>query len=221
MKNSYLFLSAFLLGSTITKAQVLTAAEILEKSIEYHDPDGMWSSFNAKFNFRETRPNGPDRISSAEIDNNRGWFKMNRNDEEIHGMLLDSCFLISGKADCSRAEVMRNYYLYLWGLPMKLKDEGTQLDREYTVESYEGKECYKLRVPYAEDIWYFYVTQDEFEMIAYSFYKDEEKGKGELITLDGVYQFNNMKIPNNRTWYELPGKRVLGTDILESAEKLN
>ena len=218
MKKFYFITLGILVISNMAIAQSLTSNEILEKSIAYHDPNGLWSSIQVQMNFRETRPSGPDRKSSAEIDNTRGWFKMNRNDEEIHGMLMDSCFVIAGKADCARAEVMRNYYLYLWGLPMKLKDAGTPLESDYSEEVYDGKECYKLRVPYEKDIWYFYITKDEFEMVAYSFFKDEELGKGELITLDGVFEYEGMKIPNNRTWYELPGNRVLGTDILESAK---
>ncbi len=216
--------STLLLVSTLSVAAVMaqtpTAAEVLKKTIAYHDPGNKWPSLKAVFSFRETRPSGPDRESTAEIDNTQGWFKLERKGIEAHGMKMDSCFVISGDVDCRRAAMMRNYYLYLWGLPMKLMDEGTPLENEVREETYEGQACYVLRVPYEADIWYFYIAKANYQMLAYSFYKDEEAGKGELITTEGEFTYGDMRFPNNRTWYELPGDRVLGTDILVGVEAL-
>lgn len=202
----------------LSQAQSPTAQEILDRSIAFHDPNGEWASVNVELTFAETRPNGPDRKTIARINNNISFFSLNRNDEEIYRVTEDDCVVEKGDGDCERALVMRNYYIYLWGLPMKLKDPGTQLDETYTEETLEGVDCYVLRVPYEKDIWYFYMRKDNYAMIAYKFYKDEAAGKGEFIPTEGLFKVGSMQIPNNRTWYELPGNRVLGTDILKSAQ---
>lgn len=208
-----------LVTSSLVIGQQLTATEILDKSIQYHDPENQWPTLKAKLYFNETRPSGPDRKSEVEMDNSTGWFKLNRNDEQIHGAKMDSCFVISGDITCDRALVMRNYYLYLWGLPMKLKDGGTDLQDKYTEEMVDGQACYVLNVPYEKDVWYFYIRKDNFALMAYKFYKDEAAGKGEFIPTDGEIEFGTMKFPNNRTWYQLPGDKILGTDILMQVEE--
>lgn len=202
----------------VASSQSLSAQEILNNSISFHDPDGEWPTLKAELIFSETRPNGPDRKAVAIIDNSKSFFKLNRNDEEIYQVEVEDCVVEKGDGTSERGLMLRNYYTYLWGLPMKLKDPGTKLDESYTEETIEGVDCYVLRVPYEKDIWYFYMRKDNFAMIAYKFYKDEAAGKGEYIPTDGFFSVGNMKIPNNRTWYELPGNRVLGTDIMTSAQ---
>ena len=221
MFRHLLLTTTFLISLSVASAQKPSAIEVLEKSIAYHDPNDQWASLQAVFSFSETRPNGTDRSTTAEVDNSKGWFKLERRDIESHGMKMDSCFVISGDIDCKRAATMRNYYLYLWGLPMKLTDGGTPLDEEVKEETFEGEACYVLRVPYEADIWYFYISKDDYHMVAYKFYKDEAAGKGELITTEGEYTFGGIKFPNNRTWHVLPGDRVLGTDILVNVEALD
>ena len=144
MRNCIFY--CFLLLSISGFSQNMTAGELLRRAISYHDPDSEWSAFSYTLTFKETRPQGPERSTVAQIDNSRGFFKVNRNNEEIHGMLMDSCFVERGDFDCARAERMRNYYVYLWGLPMKLMDEGTMLDSEVSEVDYNGIPCYVLKV---------------------------------------------------------------------------
>ena len=202
----------------VAKSQRLSAEEILNKSIAYHDPNGEWPTLKIKLTFKETRPNGPDRKTVAILDNSKSFFQLNRNDDEVYQVEVENCVVEKGNGTSARGLMLRNYYTYLWGLPMKLKDPGTQLDETYTEETIEGVACYVLRVPYEADTWYFYMRKDNFAMIAYKFYKDEAAGKGEYIPTKGLFPVGAMKIPNNRTWYELPGNRVLGTDILTAAQ---
>lgn len=202
----------------LAKSQQLSAEDILNNSIAFHDPDGEWATLKTELTFNETRPNGSDRKTVAALDNSKSFFKLNRNDEEIYKVEVEDCTVEKGTGTSDRGLMLRNYYTYLWGLPMKLKDPGTNLDESYTEEVVDGVACYVLRVPYEKDIWYFYMRKDNFAMIAYKFYKDEAAGKGEYIPTEGLFTVGSMKIPNNRTWYELPGNRVLGTDILTAAQ---
>ena len=154
----------------------------------------------------------------AVINNAAGYFKLNRNDEEIHGMKMDSCFVEKGDFDCARAARMRNYYIYLWGLPMKLMDEGTVLAEETKEVVYNGIPCYGISVAYEEDEWTYFLARDNYRMIAYMFFKPRGQEKGEYILLENEIEVNGIKIPKERSWYTLPDSVFLGTDILVGYE---
>lgn len=192
-----------------------TASEILEKAIAYHDPNDEWPALVASFYFRETLPDKPDRKTIFKIDNTRGWWKLNRDNKEIYEVTGESATVLKGDKGVDRAIMMRNYYLYLWGLQMKLKDESTP---EITVapdEQVNGIDANMLRVEYEEDTYYFYFDKGSGRMLQYKFYFDEDKGKGEVITLKGEIACKTMKIAQSRSWYTLPEMKFLGTDILE------
>lgn len=204
-----------MLIGTGSRAQSLTAEEILNKSIQYHDPKGQWNSFNHSMDFVSERPNGPDRKSTVHIDNNKGLFRLTEEGNNMEVVMEDCATMPAGKT-CEQVKRTRNYYLYLWGLPMKLKDKGTKLDSKVNEEKFEGKDCYVLRVPYEEDVWFFYIDKSTYEMTAYMFYKDEKLKKGELIYLDEEVQIDKLRIPKKRKWVTTPDNTVLGTDILTS-----
>ncbi len=205
-----------LVYSLLSKSQI-TSKEILEKSLTYHDPSNKWPELKALLIFKEKRPSGEIRNTTFEMDNNKGIFRLNRGNQEIHGMNLDSCFIEKGDVNCERVQSLRNYYLYLWGLPMKLKDHGTVIGEKISLENYEGKPAYVIRVPYEKDTWYFYFDQSDYRMFGYKFYKDPEETKGEWIKLEGGIVVNGIKIPQTRRWYTIPEMKFLGEDkLLES-----
>lgn len=201
----------------ISWAQI-TPQQVVDLATSYHDPKGQWMELSAKLNFTETRPSGNDRFSSIDLDNTRSYMKINRNDEEIYETEQDSCKVLAGDKEISRGLMLRNYYLYLWGLPMKLNDDETPFDSTVTEETMNGISCYVLRVPYEKDTWYFHIDKSTGRMVEYKFYQDEEESKGEVIKLEDEIEVGQMKIPQKRSWYTLPEMKYLGTDILTKSE---
>ena len=189
---------------------------LLAKAVSYHDPNDSWSKLKTTFRFTETRPTGPDRNTTVKIDNTQGSVTINRNDEEIYEVRGDSVKVVKGDRDKDRGITLRNYYLYLWGLPMKLYDESTPAITLAHHEMIINQGCYVLRVPYEAETYYFYFSKESGRMLQYKFYKDETAGKGELIKLEDEITIQGMKIPQKRSWYTLPEMKYLGTDILES-----
>ncbi len=192
------------------------AQQVLKKSIQYHDPKGTWRSFSHQLEFLSERPSGPDRKSSVTIDNSRGFFQLEEDGNSM-AITMDKCEQIPEGKDCDQVKRTRNYYLYLWGLPMKLTDEGTPLDSKVMEEEFDGTSCYVLRVPYEQDIWYFYLDKSNYALIGYKFYKDEPAKKGEVIFLDEEVRVGDMRIPRKRRWYTTADNKFLGTDILISS----
>lgn len=195
-----------------------SAQQILNKAIRYHDPQSNWSSLVTTFNFKETRPSGPDRSTVVSLDNSKGYVRINRNEEEIYEVSGEVANVLKGNREKERGLTLRNYYLYLWGLPMKLLDQSTpeiQLMAGETVEEYN---CDVLRVAYEKDTWYFYFDRNSGRMVQYKFFQNEEETKGELITLEEEVIVNDIRIPRKRSWYTLPEMDYLGTDILTTAK---
>ena len=212
-----LFLLLLLFPFAEGTAQPLTAEQVLGKALKYHDPKEEWRTFNHQLNFVSERPNGADRLSTVTINNNTGLFELMEDGNNM-AILMDSCITIPTGKTCEQVKRIRNYYVYLWGLPMKLKDEGTALDPIVKEEKFEGVACYVLRVPYDQDVWFFFIDKSNFAMKAYMFLKDEPLREGELIYLDDEVRIGEMRIPKKRKWVTMPDQEVLGTDILTSSK---
>jgi hypothetical protein len=113
---------------------------------------------------------------------------------------------------------MRDYYGYLYGLPMKLKDKGTQIEDKIKRVKFQGKEYLSIKVTYeakvGKDTWYFYFNPATYALEGYRFYHDESKNDGEYITLEGLETVQGIKIPKTRAWYVNKDDKFLGKDIL-------
>lgn len=213
----YILLIVLMTNAVVLSAQIPSAENILKKAIQYHDPENQWSRFSHEMTFVSERPDGPDRNSVVTIDNNRGFFslKENNNDMEI---VMEDCKVIPDGKTCDQVKRTRNYYLYLWGLPMKLMDKGTTLSSRVKEQKFNERDCYVLRVDYDQDVWFYYIDKSSNAMIGYMFYKDEPNQKGEVIYLDGEVKIDQMRIPKTRKWYTTPDNKFLGTDILISSK---
>jgi hypothetical protein len=122
------------------------------------------------------------------------------------------------RLDCERAFVLKDYYIYLYGLPMKLKDPGTIIDPEVQKIIINDKEYFVMKVTYEEsvgkDTWYFYFDQKTFALKQYKFYHDESKNDGEFILLEDELEVSGIKMPKNRSWYLNSNNKFLGIDKL-------
>ncbi len=219
----------------------MTASELLERTISYHDPEGRWGNLKEKMYITMSYPDGRERLSQIEVDMQRGFFKLTA----INGTVTTEqtlndgeCILkMNGSTDiseelkkehrlnCDRARTMKDYYLYLYGLPMKLRDTGTNLDPIVQSKVFKGKEYLVLKVTYdkevGDDTWYFYFDPKTYAMEVYQFFHDESKNDGEYILLSEMEVVANIKMPKVRAWYYNKDDKHLGTDTLTKSESLN
>jgi uncharacterized protein DUF6503 len=214
--------------------------EIIAAAIKFHDPEGNWPKTAATFNFSDTRPGKDARSATLYLNNLSGTLCIMREQDGAaitRHVINNRCsYDINGNFNPSAEEIekfslndkrslmLRNYYLYLWGLPMKLNDPGTNIDPVVYDKSFNGKRTKAVRVTYdaevGKDTWYFYFETDTKEMIGYQFFYDEAKGDGEYIVLSDLAEVNGMKIPKNRAWFTNPDSTLLGTDHLISISPL-
>ncbi|MEO0570980.1 MAG: DUF6503 family protein [Bacteroidota bacterium] len=228
-----LFLLALCIGPSFM-AQQLTGPEVLDKAIAFHDPNGTWTSFIGTLNVKMETLNGSDRLSAVHIDFPHSKFGVDVSrdgDTYSYRVERDSCTItLNGsttiskedmdtfRLSCERGKMYRNYYTYLYGLPMKLKDNGTTVHDKVNRATFKGKTYLKVKATYdtevGDDIWYFYFDPETYAMEVYQFFHDESKNDGEYILLSGMEKINGMQLPKTRKWYYNKDDKFLGVDIL-------
>jgi hypothetical protein len=234
MKNRIILLLLF--ASILSFSQTITGDELLEKAIQYHDPNGNWNTFKGALLVSMQTPQRPNRESEINIDRPNQYFSVKATSKENTSIYIidkDSIGIIfngdehpsdeilkKNNLSTSRAKMYKNYYSFLYGLPMKLKDEGTLIHQRIIKKNFMGKEYLVLKVNYekevGKDTWYFYFNPKNYAMEVYQFFHDESKNDGEYILLTGEETINNIKMPKVRAWYYNKDQGYLGTDILSS-----
>lgn len=214
-------------------SQELTGEQLLEKAINYHDPNGNWNTFNGELFVTMKTPKSDDRKSQIKINLPQEYFyvKASRGENTteytvekekctigFNGEIASEEIKTAHKLSCERANLYKNYYTYLYGLPMKLKDNGTIIHSKTERKTFKGKEYLVLKATYEKEIgkdtWYFYFNPKTYAMEVYQFFKDETKNDGEYILLTEEETINGIKMPKNRAWYYNKDNGYLGTDFL-------
>lgn len=214
---------------------------IFQKSIAYHDLEANWQQFKAQLFLIHTDTTGKEAPFEIEIDNNTGYFShiSHRDEKEIvKGISPEGTafFLIDGREDISEeerekykmtpesAEGTRNFYLHLYGLPMKLTDAGTQVSDSVYTENLRGKDYRVMQVTYeptvGNDSWSFYFNPTTAAMEAYAFHWGDPEA-GEYVLLEEELLVHGIRIPKVRKWYFIKEDQYLGTDTLIKAEELD
>lgn len=237
--QSLLFLFLFLFSTVIGFSQIPSGPDLLQKSIQYHDPKGQWSRAKVDLFLEQQLSDGIPVSQQVRIDLPDEHFSLlwKKGDESRYRALtagacsheLNGSSDISEadakkyKLDCKITEQYRDYYVYLYGLPMKLTDPGTQVRDSVYRKDFYGKDSWVLTVDYepevGEHIWELYLDPSTYAMIGYAFYKDPVSRKGEYILIEGELTYQKMRIPKDRTWYTYPENEILGTDYLLRAAK--
>jgi len=223
----------FIITSFNAFTQEITGDELLKKAIQFHDPNNNWSTFNGELFVTMETPKSVPRESNININIPKEYFSVTaKRDTIITEYIVDKnkiSFSLNGDKNPSeelkkkysltkeRANLYKNYYTYLYGLPMKLKDEGTIIDQKVERKTFKGKEYLVLKVNYSKEVgkdtWYFYFNPKTYAMEVYQFFK-ETKDRGEYILLSGLETINDIKMPKVRAWYYNKNNGYLGTDIL-------
>lgn len=210
------------------------ASDLLDQTIAWHDPDNLWPTFNHTLQITETRPKGRDRKTQVTLNVKAGNFVYSMEDgqDKIFKSHVDGACkaTLNGSSEfseelskkhrmsCEQIKWYQNYYLYMWGLPMKLKDQGTILDPVAQRGTFLEKEALILKITYdpevGGDVWYFYLDPKTKALLGCRFYHDESKNEGEYITFEGEYRLESMRIPKTRAWYMNDDGDYLGSDSL-------
>ena len=201
----------------------LAADELLRCSIAYHDPKGSWQQGAFQITDVSNRPDGSiGRRTVLRFNNARSRFEM---ESHIDGRVVTATvkgdvveeIRLDGRADFSSAELeryqldaakvltRRNFFLYLLGLPMKLRDPGTRLDPNVKATVFQGTAVHELRVTYDQsvgsDTWYFYLDRQTCALVGHRFYHNESIDDGEYAVLNEEVSGQGLRLPRVRKWH--------------------
>jgi hypothetical protein len=217
-----------------------SASELLACSIGYHDPNGSWRQGAFKITDISSRPDGSiGRRTVLRFDNREGRFNMESHIDgrvvtaAIKGSVIETVRL-DGNADISSGEIQRyqlapaqiltrrNFFLYLIGLPMKLRDSGTSLDPKAKRTNFHGRSVNELRVTYdasvGSDTWYFYLDWETCALVGHRFYHNESAGDGEYTILSDEIVGQGLRLPRIRKWYKNQDSEWFITHTIQSIE---
>jgi len=192
-----------------------SAAEILERSIAYHDPKDLWSSrpleITAEVRLAErlaSERGYAERTDRILIDNGSGAFRYQstRGDETV---------------DESGDGRYKNYFTYVFGVPMKLRDEGTLVDPALRREKFGGREVLALRVTYSpevgSDVWDFFFDPETYALTGCRFFHDETARDGEFLVYEGEIEGpEGLRLPRTRLWHMNLDDEYIATDEIIS-----
>jgi hypothetical protein len=213
------------------------AEALLSRSMEFHDPEGRWGRDTIRLVWKGTGPEGEERNAfDISMSPDGATFEMSgryRGSTIKYATAGESLTVaVDGSAeidDPTRESLRltrdggmfwRDYFTYLAGLPMKLRDPGAILDPEPASTEFLGRPVDSIRVTYdpevGGDTWYFYFDPDTAELVGCRFYHDEAANDGEYIVFDGLIEAGGLRIPQQRRWYVNADDRFLGEDVIES-----
>ena len=217
--------------------QLPSGSQLLDNSIKYHDPSSNWNGFNTSLKIEQLDAEKEflgSRDVHIDIPGEYFYMKQIRGGNVITRKLQkgkcvhtynDISILVDSIAqkhrlDCKTTKMYRDYFTYLYGLPMKLKDNGTIIDPKVFESELDGIKYLTLKVTYDRaiggDIWYFYFDKNSYALKGYRFYHDEDEGDGEYIILNQEAIINGIKMPRDRYWYTNKEKKFLGADLLKN-----
>ncbi len=231
------FSSLVLIGGLALPGSATDLSQTLLLSQRYHDARGVWFKSRIRLTIEEARPDGSSRTSLVVIDNPGAAFelKTRRDNRQIVMSVFgdQTSASLDGRLDFSKEDAAkygltpdgvvrrRNYYTYLYGLPMKLSDPGAIVGIPVPIAKYEGRTYRKVRVTYdpkvGGDVWDFFLDPKTNALSGYRFFHDEARGDGEFITLDGEIDCGSgIRIPKARSWFMHKDRKALGTDTISA-----
>jgi len=212
---------------------ILTGADILTKSISYHDPQNHWDTFEGTLYLKGKLPIGKETYTVITFNNSFDFYQATR---KINGRMITSgvregsCFAqIDGDPqlssdlvekyhlECEEVLSMRNYHTHMIGIPMQLHNSSTTIHERIHTVSFQGRSHYQVKVStdpaLGAQTWYFYINPQTYAVAGYRFERLGDEDSGEYVVLSDEINIEGLHIPKTRKWYTNDDV-YLGTDEL-------
>jgi hypothetical protein len=212
----------------VDPAPSLTPAQLVEASLDYHDPDRLWWTRRNELELHQTRPEGPSREVSLTLHPSADRFRIGfvQGDVTATGTRDgDDCSRASsspetpfGELTCDRLAFWQRYYTFLLSVPMNLLDEGAPLGPEVTSATFDGETVDALEVRYGEGepVYEFFFAPDTHAVVGLRFHRQDVTRDGEYIVFEGEVEDGGVRLPKARSWYMNVDDSLLGVDTIVS-----
>ena len=216
--------------------------QIINKSIQFHDPEGQWQKVALKMIIDEPRTSWPERHSELLLNNQNGNFSLKRNPEGHNLKWLyedgkSSTFMDQASSETlpadsvskyrlqpTRTEGYKQFYSFTLGLPMSLKTAGGQIKHEVEQVGFYGQTVYavtyQLEKPLISSTWVFYFDTNTYQLLGCSLLNDETGEPAEYLKFDKILiETGGLKLPRVKHWFDADD-HYLGSDIVVTCEVL-
>jgi hypothetical protein len=214
----------------VVAAETSPARALIERSIAYHDPDEVWWTSARTIELRQPRAAGAERRTTFALFPDASQFQLivEESDRgtalEMHG---DSCRSLEVERDfqshvlgidCTKGRLYRDYYAYLFNLPMNLLDDAAKVEPQPFETTFLGRPVRAVRITYGEGEprWEHYFDPATAALVGCRFTRDPESKTGEYIVYGGKIEAGGVRLPRERAWHYNDGGSWLGTDVIES-----
>ncbi len=224
---------------TSCQSETTNKSQLLNNTLTYHDPNGNWPNLKSRLYLTSTDTAGQEHPFEIELDNATGYFAhINHKDgkEAVKGFAGGKEFyLLDGNQEITDEEReqyeltpealkwVHSFYSFLYGLPMKLTDEGANITDAENMEELRGESYHVLEVNYdtsvGSDNWFFYLHPETYAMKAYRFNHGDPES-GEYILLEQEENVQEIRMPKVRKWFWNKNNEYIGTDTLIKSEPL-
>ena len=215
--------------TTVCAQTPLGAEDLIKRSIAYHDPNGNWSTLNAKFvvrrfqdlldtvsiNFVDRSFERSNQYGTLRIDNDICLF--GRKGSVIHAS-AEGFNTPPSDSICKLARHAQQYETYLFSLPMNLQDETFVVD-SMLVDSVHWNGSEYLRLQYGiyknenyTEVWNFYFDPKNYALKAYYFHPLSGDYKGEYVMLHNDMLIDGIKSAKLRIWYSAENDEQIRTE---------
>jgi hypothetical protein len=237
-KYWFKFITVFVFTPILSFSQI-TSKSILNKCIQFHDPQSTLLKSGLEYEISIKRTNAKDR-----------YFKINTNLKKrffVYSVQSDSLFHKQGFKNGSffhslrndynitnddekkydlgleRTQYLKKVYEYLLYIPSKLSQDLDFLSEDFTIVQFNNKNCYRIKFEYdpngVNETWYFYIDTNDFSLVGYKFFKQNENTDGEYIVLKNFRTVLGYVIPFQKDWYWNHDKSFFRSDKILLVKK--
>ncbi len=227
-------IAVLLFAAFTTFGQIMTNKSIIEKAIHYHDPDNSWSFFKGNFLIDLTKGDEKEVVFLT-VDNGKStaiWKELLKNNDTLTGgFIKDSCILQRNRKnipqegqlenfmlDCKSITERTQYWIYMFGLPMKLQDEAVNFVGQPEKVSFLGQTFWQITVNYnskqSEEYWKFFFDPQTFAFKIAQYFHPALDGDSEYIIYEEEEKINGITIPAKHSWYLFNNREFIGSEKL-------
>ena len=235
MRLIFALLSLFCLGFIIPEfSHTDKTLQVLSKSNTFHDPASRWNQTLLNFHIEEPRIGNPTRYSEILLNVADGTFSLVRNREDhLTTYSMDAnnkpLVLLDGNEQIDeeqraryrlypdRVADYRDFYRLMYGLPMSI--DYKLIRKLYDIRSvnFLGSPSLMIEIawekPIIKPVWKLYLDPDTYHLKGIDL-TDSDAKTGERVVMEGLVDYNGLKIPRMRHWYKLENNDYLGSDII-------
>ncbi len=177
--------------------------QILKKSIAFHDPTSQWNNMQQKIIIQSdfVYPDSAFNSLSIGLDNpNKRVSYTNTTLAQRVDFTDTTCMVVMGDKTCDQAAWTKNFYHFILGLPMTLRNEDGVIHESIVQTTFHDSPCYRVAVDFVQEKWHFYFSVADYHLVGFAFNKNFEH-KAEEIYTDGLIDIDAMKLCKIRSWW--------------------